>query len=452
MARNTLRAGAAQVEITPPLGTLINGEFTSRYATDIADPLYAKALVLQDSQMTLVLVIVDICAMQRDLLDEIKERIQAELRILPAQTLIASTHTHAAGSVADLLMTPVDWAYRLRLPNLVLNAVKQAFQGMVEAQVAFGSAHVPEHVVCRRYRMRQGYKALNPVTGTLDDVKTNPFGDEEAIVGRAAEVDTEVAYLAVKTIDNQWISLIANYSLHYVGDCERGTISADYFGYFSRELKQMFNTGQSFVAMMSNGTSGDVNIWDFMNTNRYPEGNHEKSQLIGKDIAGAVYRSLENVNWETSASLACGYEDVSIRSRKANAQELRKALVIVRQTDYENLSLDLSGIISIYAREQVLLSNFPDVVPFPIQAFRIGSGVIGALGGEFFAETGLQLKKECQGNYFTICLANDYVGYVPPLHELEKGGYETWRCRTSRLQGQAEALISERLQTIISSL
>src|SRR5690606_28695917 len=87
----------------------------------------------------------------------------------------------------------------------------------------------------------------------------------------------------------------------------------------------------------------------------------------------------------------------------------------------------------------MLLSRYPDEILFPIQCFHIGSGAIGGLGGEFFSETGLALKAEAPAEkYFTICLANDYVGYVPPEHEIQQGGYETWRCRTSFLEMTAE--------------
>ena len=84
------------------------------------------------------------------------------------------------------------------------------------------------------------------------------------------------------------------------------------------------------------------------------------------------------------------------------------------------------------------------------QAIRVGNGVIGALGGEFFAETGLALRQAFPDRtYFTITMANGYVGYVPPAHEIERGGYETWRCRTSFLAPNAESQLSERLTQLI---
>jgi neutral ceramidase len=73
------------------------------------------------------------------------------------------------------------------------------------------------------------------------------------------------------------------------------------------------------------------------------------------------------------------------------------------------------------------------------------------LGGEFFSETGLNLKKTNSAKpYFTITIANGYVGYVPPKHEIEKGGYETWRCRTSFLAEDAEEIISNELKALIN--
>ncbi len=98
----TFFAGAAQVDITPPLGTIINGEFVAFYAHTIHDPLYSKALVLQNEDTTLAIVIVDICAMDRDFIGEVKKEIHEETGIKPDHILIAATHTHYAGSIVDL--------------------------------------------------------------------------------------------------------------------------------------------------------------------------------------------------------------------------------------------------------------------------------------------------------------------------------------------------------------
>ncbi len=43
-----LKAGAAVVDVTPPLGVPLAGSFEARWATGIDDPLHARALVLED--------------------------------------------------------------------------------------------------------------------------------------------------------------------------------------------------------------------------------------------------------------------------------------------------------------------------------------------------------------------------------------------------------------------
>lgn len=443
MKNDKFQAGAAQIDITPPLGTVINGEFTCRYANKIADPLFAKALVLQDEKTTLLIVLVDTCAMRQDFLNEVKTAIAHSVGIPRECQLIAATHTHSGGSVADLLMGHVDWAYREWLPKQIVQAAKVACTNLRAAKIGWGSVDQPQHMLCRRYRMEEGYEAVNPVTGGSDTVKTNPFGDEHRIVDATTTPDPGLRYLAIQGLDGQWISLLANYSLHYVGDCERGTISADYFGYFARSVASSLGANDRFVGMMSNGTSGEVNIWDFRHPDRYPKGNHEKSKMIGADLASAVMSSLPNVYWENHPKLHAEYEELNVGTRKPTATEVAAAVEIVSVTDYETIAFGEPNFFSqVYAREQVLLAEFSEHTQFPIQSFRIGSGAIGALGGEFFSETGKKLKEARSDNrYFTICLANDYVGYVPPTHELKKGGYECWRCRTSYFAEDAEEKI-----------
>ena len=292
--------------------------------------------------------------------------------------------------------------------------------------------------------MKEGYVAQNPVTYKVDIVKTNPFSDEDQISGRVSIMDTRLGFFAVKGIaDDGWISILANYSMHYVGDWENGTITSDYFGVFSRRIKEKIGAGEDFVGMMSNGTSGDANIWDFLDPGRHPRENFAKSELIGSDLAEKVCQALVNLDWETHPALGVFYKEIPIRLRKPSADELVDWEKIVASSDYERIyEIDDVALRKIYAREQVLLHAYPDSKMIPLQAFRIGNGVIGGLGGEFFAETGLWLKKHSPAtDYFTICFSNDYVGYVPPAHEIEKGGYETWQCRSSHLESDAEIII-----------
>lgn len=451
MSNNVFHAGASQMEVTPPLGTLINGDFIAHYAHTIHDPLFAKALVLERAGHVLAIVVVDICAMAREFIDEVKVRIQVETGISPQNILISSTHTHAAGSTEGLLLGAADLAYRRKLPDLIVRTVKQAKSKLVPAKVGFGAVDAPEHVVCRRFFMKEGYSPINPVTGGVDKVKTNPFGDEKHIDRRVSAMDTSVAFMAVQNLDGRWIGLLANYSMHYVGDWENGTISADYFGAFANAFQE--ETGEDFVCMMTNGTSGEANIWDFLDPDRYPKEFFAKSKLIGSDLAQRVFRASANLQWDAAPALSVAYSDVEAGVRKPSSFELEAAEKIVAATRYENIAVITADTLrQVYAREQILLNEYPEAIRFPVQLLRIGDGMIGGLGGEFFAETGLWLKTNSPArHYFTVTLANGYVGYVPPAHELDLGGYETWRCRTSHLERDAESRIREKLLGLMRS-
>lgn len=447
-------AGAAQIDITPLPGTLINGDFISHYAQHFHDPLYAKALVLQQGSLRIAIILVDICAMQKDFLDQLKQDVYLDTGIRPEHTLIAATHTHAAGSVCSLLLGHADVAYTKWLPGRIVEAVKEAKSRLRPAKIAHGAVDVPEHLRCRRYYMSSEYQALNPITGEKEQIKTNPFGGESSVLAAAAAVDPELCFFGIQGLEGRWISVLANYSLHYVGDWKKGTISADYFGTFSDFLKVRLQAGDDFVGMMSNGTSGDVNIWDFEEADQYPQEDHRKSELIGKELVEKVVAVLSEPQWERNPVLAAQYTEIEVAVRKPSAAELKAARELLRNADYEMIhQINQEDLRQIYAREQLLLSAYPDRVAFPVQGIRIGELLIGGLGGEFFSETGTRLKQQAPlGRYFTITMANDYTGYVPPAHEMEKGGYETWRCRTSYLEKAAEELIRNRLLTLMSQL
>ncbi len=450
---STFLAGAAQTDITPPLGTIINGEFVAFYAHTIHDLLYSKALVLQDDKNTLAIVMVDICAMDKEFIHEVKAIIKDAVDIAPENIMIAATHTHYGGSILDLLGGPCDLPYRKNLGRKIVQSVLDAKRALQPARIGFAAVDVPEHVVCRRYFMKDGYNAVNPVTGELDIIKTNPAGGEKYIDKRASEIDPQLTAIAVQSLNGNWISVLANYSMHYVGDCSNGTVTADYFGVFARHLAANLKTDEKFVAMLSNGTSGEANIWDFLQPNRYPTEAHQKKELIGGDLARKLTEQLDDIEWKTDFVLSGALQFVTLGVRKPSFEEVEAAKKIVAETEYRLINPEASAMERIYAREQVFLNEYPDEVSFPIQVLRMGDITIGGLGAEFFAETGLALKSQPDNKkYFTITMANGYIGYIPPAHEIEKGGYETWRCRTSHIKPDGESIVRKALIELTNSI
>src|SRR5262249_18069436 len=111
------RAGAAAVDVSPrKLPVIVNGNMTEVLANEIVDRLHARALVLDDDASRIAIVIVDSCAMPRDLLDEAKRLARKACGIPIDRMLIAATHTHSAPSVLPALGSDVDVDYAKFLP------------------------------------------------------------------------------------------------------------------------------------------------------------------------------------------------------------------------------------------------------------------------------------------------------------------------------------------------
>jgi neutral ceramidase len=448
--QNNFLAAAAQVDITPPLGTIIGVDFLPHYARFIHDKLYSKALVFKNQEVTIAIVVVDICIMDTDYMDEMKAEIQRITGIKPENILLSSNHNHASGAVVGYLGGSADMTYRRKLPALIIESVVKANANLKPAKIGYGSAQAPEYVVCRRYIMTDDYVAKNPVTLQNDQIKTNPFGGEDKIIKSSAVPDPEVCFVGVKDLDNNWISILGNYSLHYAADWQDDTITGDYFGVFADKIKSNLEANDDFVGIMSNGTMGNINIWDFANPDRLPKEHFAKSKLIGEALADRVVAQMPSISWEENPDLAAQFEIINIQIRKPNEEELARATKAFIENDFDNLSIKPDYVQRIYDREQVLLSEYPDNLDLAVQALKIDNVVIGALPGEFFAETGLSLKsKNKPYHYFSITWTNTYGGYIPPKHEMEKGGYETWRARTSCMEIDAEEKIRSKMNSLI---
>ena len=95
----SLKAGAATSNITPPIGAPIVGGHLPVPSTHVHDELHARCLVLDDGQTKLALVTCDVVGLHRLVCDEAKQLIQKEAGIPPSHVLISATHTHSAASV-----------------------------------------------------------------------------------------------------------------------------------------------------------------------------------------------------------------------------------------------------------------------------------------------------------------------------------------------------------------
>src|SRR5688572_12949435 len=77
----TLKAGAATSNITPPLGQNIVGGFSPTPSTNVHDELFARCLVLEDGKTRLALVVCDLLGIHRLVSDEARKVIAERSKI-----------------------------------------------------------------------------------------------------------------------------------------------------------------------------------------------------------------------------------------------------------------------------------------------------------------------------------------------------------------------------------
>ena len=450
-APGQLRAGAAVVDITPALG-VANGGVIARGGpvTHIHDGLHARCLVLDDGATRLAIAICDMRMLGGEVVARAKSLAGEATGLAPENILIAATHTHAAPAMVGIHPEPRNRAYAEFVARRIADGITRAGHHLAPAKVGWGFGSAPQHVHNRRWFMKPVAIAANPFGGGSDEVKMNPPRGTD-LLKPAGPVDPQVSVLDVRHADGRPLAVLANYGLHYVGGYQAGHVSADYFGLFADRVQGLLGADRQpppFVAMMSNGTSGDVSINDFSaKQERLPA--WVKMQRVADDLAAEVVKVTGDIGHHTTAPLAVAATELQLGVRRPDAKRLvwaRRTLAYA--TDPKRLTRPV-----IYAQETLALAKFPAKVPVALQAFRIGDLRIITVPCEMFAETGLALKQEAGlGPLFIIELANGYRGYLPTPRQHEWGGYETWPARSSYLEVQAAPKIRAALLGLLGKL
>jgi neutral ceramidase len=449
-APRVFRAGAATSNITPELGSSINGGFQDGTATFIHDDLHARCLVLDDGTTKLLMIVADSCVIGRGIFDDAKKMIHEATGIPMENMLMSATHSHSCGTMQAVGQSEPEPMYQRFVTRRIADGVRCAVQNLAPAKIGWGFGSVPQHVFNRRWRLRPGTVPPSPLGVTTDEVKTNPGVKNPDLDQPAGPTDPQVWFISLQSVEGKPIALYANYSLHYVGGVGRGHISADYYGVFADRIQQLLGADRQsppFVGMMSNGTSGDINNVDFRGTQpKQPP--YGQINLVANDVAQEVTRACKTVTYHDWVPLGVAQKELTLGLRLPSKEEVAKAREVMQQSK----SLPrMETQEQVYARETVLLSEFPPEVSAPLQVLKVGDLRVSAIPAEVFVEIGLTLKQR-HPQTFTVSLANAYHGYLPTPEHHRLGGYETWRARSSCLEPEASTKIIAGLEELFAKL
>ncbi|HCU35962.1 MAG TPA: hypothetical protein DGT21_11090 [Armatimonadetes bacterium] len=416
-----LNAGVSCLDVTPPLGTRMRGYFEERTASTVHDPLHVRSFAIDGSGGAVAVAICDIIGIARKYLDQAKALIAETTGLLPEQVLIACTHTHTGPETGDDDYT--EWLWRR-----IADGVRVAWQARQPAEVGWASTSEPRLVFNRRYRMTDG------------TVQTNPGVGNPEVVEPAGPTDPEVSVMALRGPCGGTIGLLSNYALHYVGIPDDHTaFSADYYGFFSTLIQRL--RGESFVAALSNGASGDINNVDVIGNTVRRNDRYQHCERAAALVAANALWAWNEAEFTDDPPLGFSLAELTLDACPpptaddiARAQEIEARLEAGQKV--------LMGERSFQRRVRRLEAKPPAPHTTVVQALRIGELALVGVPGEFFVELGLEIKRRSPfAQTMVIELANDSIGYIPTLRAFGDGAYEP--NSTPYLPGFGEAIVEK---------
>jgi neutral ceramidase len=422
-----LRVGAIKKEITPPLGTDLFG-YIRRFGTSkgVHDPLRANFLSLEESTNQVLLISLDILAMDEIFASRVREEISRELNIKKRNILVAAIHTHSSPGIhlfRNVGKRNRDWEEKL-LQTLITGAsesIKRMRKGSAGGGMGFA--------LIGKNRRKEG-GAVDPCFPLLC------FRDEE----------------------NTPLALIANYGCHPVVLDEKNLlISADYVGYFRNHLNKFLCANP--VTLFFCGANGDVDP--------VQRGNFSIANRLGKILAAEASKVIKKMKFQ---------KDIEIKAREVslkipygwipNPKEAEKTLKESRSR-YEHAvkkgekkEIKIRKAFLLWAKEikeKALKNKLPSVLETRLQCLKLGEAILLAHPFELFSSVSLSLRLKSKiESLFLAGYANGYGGYLPDEKSCTEGGYEVDEsfkyCGILPLSVQAEKIFTRKALFLIENI
>jgi hypothetical protein len=439
------KAGFAERDITPELGSEAPGGYGKAYHQSLHDPCKVRAAVFDDGRQRVALVGLDMLAIHRQTVLSVRQGIATKTGIGTQAILLGASHSHSSGPTfgvmpgeydhaSDLVKrlayqqsTCADPKYLTRVEKAIVEAVTEANQKRVEVKAGLGKGIEDKVAFNRRFRMRSGLSVTHP--GQM-----NPD-----IIEPAGPTDPEVGVLGAWDKKGKLLGCVVNFACH--ATTSPGGISANYVYYLEKVLQAYY--GKETVVVFLNGASGDVTQVD--NRNPFQNRAGDKwAEFVGAQLGAEALKVLLTMEGGELTPVAARSKVLTMKRRAPAPDRVRRCLEIVQQDPRKTDHTELT-----FAKEIVLLDAKlarEPVAEVEVQAIQVGPALFLGDPAEYFCEFGLQMKAGSGFPFtFPVSLANGCVGYVPTEEAFgpHGGGYETRLTSYSNLEVTAGRRIVE---------
>ncbi len=403
-------AGTAKIEITPKGNVWMDGMIRSHRSTGVHDPLFARVLVLANSQevsRNFAVISVDVCGLDEKSANLTRRLIEKKTGIPAKQTIIAATHTHS-GPATIGFFNQAEEKYREEMEEKIVNCAVRAAQ--LITPVAVGCASGREETIShyRRLLADDGHIVMN----------WEPF-PAERLKGPLGEIDPELGVLKIVKRDEpeQIICLLFNHAGHpNVMSGDNYLLSADYPGMATGLLEKEFGCNAIFV----NGAQGTMDI------DGTKDRDWEGVERTGTALAQATIQTAAQVHLSKTATVRGAATNYSLPARQISEPELNWAKKVLKETDGK-IQVMADGVGDDYKAKLLVELHEKQGQSISVEqvCFAIGDCAFISFPGELFTEIGVRIKSESPFQHTCIIgLANGCIGYIPTREAISQGGYE----------------------------
>ncbi len=388
------QAGVASVDITPAEPLWLGGYAArTKPAEGTLLPLHAKALALRDaSGNRAVLVTADILDFPKAFAERIRARVEADYGLARAELILSASHTHSAPIIGTSLKCIYTFneqeeqkimAYADGLETKIVALVGQALDSLAPAALYSGNG-IARFAVNRRNNKEGALTATTALQGPMDHA---------------------VPVLKIARPDGTVVAVVFGYACHAT-TLDGYEYCGDYPGFAQAALETQH---PGVTALFFAGCGADQNP--------LPRRSVALARQYGATLAAAVTRVLEDPMTVLEPRLATTYGEVDVALEPApDIDTLRQR--VADTGGYEQRCTQ--ALLDRFEREGSLPSSYP----YPVQAWRLGSQLLVALGGEVVVGYAVAVKERFGLETFVMGYANDVLAYIPTEDVLKGGGYE----------------------------
>ncbi len=224
----TLKAGCGRSDIT------------GKQAGAAHDPLYAKALVLEQDGQRYAIVTLDVVALERigplpgNFLVDLRKQLADTCGIAPQHLMVNTSHCHGICSVDVLEKT--------------VAAVRQGIENLQPVSIAIGRGEERRISENRRLTTHDGRQ--------VDVRHAYPLESDSAIAA-SGPIDPEVGVLRLDRANGRPLAIVYTFAVHPIQGVPSGANTADLTGMASTAIEEL--SGGESMAFFLQGCAGDIN-------------------------------------------------------------------------------------------------------------------------------------------------------------------------------------------------